>query len=70
MYADKVLDYIDPDRKYIRCDEGRRAPPGQWPRPLMLPRHRHRLFREHCLCFEGNYIKASDEGPRVRPGPV
>lgn len=35
VYADRLLNILDPDKQYIR----------------------HRLFRDSCICIDGNYLK-------------
>ncbi len=49
VYADKLLDIIDPGRKFIKSG----APASKSPNN----RRRYRVFRESCVQIEGNYVK-------------
>lgn len=59
VYADKLLNILDPRKQLVRWVTPNL---GVWchvpaPDGSLSVSSRHRLFREHCVCVQGNYIK-------------
>lgn len=59
VYADKLLNILDPRKQLVRWVTPNL---GVWchvpaPDASLSVSSRHRLFREHCVCVQGNYIK-------------
>lgn len=56
IYADKLLNLLDPDRKWIRYIVVNFFYIFTTYNTSIYT-HRYRLFREHCVLVNGNYVK-------------
>ena len=55
VYADKLLNLLDPQRRWIKYSSIHLISFYQINNFNFVSRYR--LFREHCVCVNGNYIK-------------